>query len=85
MVILHVIFIIATAKDLCLMSGMNIPNHRFSISWSRIFPDGTGKVNKDGIDFYNRMIDFSLELGLRRGSLFIIGIFPMNLKKKADG
>ncbi|MFX5956854.1 family 1 glycosylhydrolase, partial [Acinetobacter baumannii] len=37
---------------------------RFSISWSRILPDGTGRVNKEGIAFYNNVIDECLELGL---------------------
>lgn len=50
------------AKDLTLMAHMNIPNYRFSISWSRILPEGTGKVNHQGIDFYNRVIDLCIEL-----------------------
>ena len=36
---------------------MHIPNYRFSISWSRIFPEGTGTVNQAGVDFYNQLID----------------------------
>jgi beta-glucosidase len=51
-------------QDLALMSTMNIPNFRFSISWARIYPNGTGDLNKAGIDHYNRMIDFCLELGI---------------------
>ncbi|KAL6643472.1 hypothetical protein ACP70R_018238 [Stipagrostis hirtigluma subsp. patula] len=34
--------------------------YRFSISWSRIFPSGTGKINKDGVDYYHRLIDYML-------------------------
>ncbi len=52
------------AEDIALMYKLNIPNHRFSISWSRILPQGVGAVNHKGIDFYNRVIDFSLELGI---------------------
>lgn len=48
-------------QDLILMQYLNIKNFRFSISWSRIFPEGSGKVNKKGIEFYNRLIDFCLE------------------------
>lgn len=51
-------------QDITLMSLMNIPNYRFSISWSRIFPNGTGSTNSAGIDFYNRVIDFCLELNI---------------------
>ncbi len=52
------------ADDLQLMSDMNIRHHRFSISWSRIFPVGRGEVNQAGIDYYNRLIDHMLELGI---------------------
>ncbi len=52
------------AEDIALMHKLNIPNYRFSISWSRILPYGTGQVNYKGIDFYNRIIDFCLELGI---------------------
>lgn len=51
-------------QDLYLMHSLNIPNYRFSISWSRILPNGTGEINTEGIDFYNRLIDLSLELGI---------------------
>ncbi|WP_278551010.1 GH1 family beta-glucosidase [Elizabethkingia bruuniana] len=50
--------------DLHLMHSMNIRNYRFSVSWSRILPEGTGRINQTGIDFYNRLIDLSLELGI---------------------
>ena len=35
------------------MFGIN--GIRISISWARIFPDGTGKINQEGIDFYHRV------------------------------
>ncbi len=50
--------------DLKLMRDMNIRHHRFSISWSRIFPVGRGEVNQAGIDYYNRLIDHMLSLGI---------------------
>ena len=52
------------AEDIALMYKLNIPNHRFSISWSRILPQGVDTVNHKGIDFYNRVIDFCLELDI---------------------
>ena len=48
-------------EDILLMKAMNIGHFRFSIAWSRILPDGTGKVSEAGIAFYNRVIDFCLE------------------------
>lgn len=52
------------ADDIALMYKLNIANYRFSLSWSRIFPAGIGAVNTKGVDFYNRVIDFCLELGI---------------------
>jgi len=52
------------AKDISLMADLSISNYRFSIAWSRIFPGGTGQVNHRGVDFYNRVIDFCLELNI---------------------
>ena len=40
---------------------MNISDFRFSLSWSRIIPDGMGKVSEKGVAFYNDVIDFCLE------------------------
>ncbi len=52
-------------EDTALIKALNIPIHRLSISWSRILPDGTGRLNRKGIDFYNRLIDHSLEMGIQ--------------------
>ena len=52
------------ANDIALIYKLNIPNYRFSISWSRILPQGVGAVNHQGIDFYDKVIDFCLELNI---------------------
>ncbi len=51
-------------SDIALMQQMGIPNSRFSIAWSRVLPEGTGKINQAGLDYYDRVIDKSLELGV---------------------
>ena len=51
-------------EDIELLKYLNIPNFRFSLSWSRIMPDGSGVVNQQGIDFYNRVIDKCLSVGI---------------------
>jgi beta-glucosidase len=43
--------------DVKLMADLGINAYRFSISWPRVIPNGTGGVNIQGIDFYNRLID----------------------------
>jgi beta-glucosidase len=52
------------AQDIALMSQMNIPHFRFSLSWSRLFPEGTGVINPKGVEFYNKVIDFCIDLGI---------------------
>lgn len=44
-------------EDISLMSELGIKAYRFSTAWPRILPDGTGNVNKKGLDFYDRMVD----------------------------
>jgi beta-glucosidase len=54
-------------EDIDLIKKLNIPNFRFSISWTRLLPDGTGKINQAGIDYYNRVIDYCLEQEIEPG------------------
>src|SRR5690349_9420841 len=72
-------------QDLTLMRSMNIPNYRFSISWSRIFPEGTGQVNKHGVDFYNRIIDFCLELEIEPWVTLYHWDLPLNWNGEVVG
>ncbi|WP_405380075.1 GH1 family beta-glucosidase [Maribacter sp. LLG6340-A2] len=51
-------------EDIILMKSMNIKNFRFSISWTRILPTGTGTVNEKGISFYNNVISCCLKHGI---------------------
>lgn len=51
-------------SDLALLKSLNFKVFRFSMAWTRLLPEGTGKPNQAGIDFYNRVIDKCLELGL---------------------
>ncbi len=44
-------------SDIQLMKELGLKTFRFSVAWSRIFPEGTGKANQAGIDFYNRLVD----------------------------
>lgn len=47
-------------QDIALLKKLNIPNFRFSISWSRLMPAGETTINQAGIDFYNKLIDHCL-------------------------
>ncbi|MFI5155171.1 MAG: GH1 family beta-glucosidase [Chitinophagales bacterium] len=50
--------------DLFLAKALGFSAFRFSFSWSRIIPDGNGKPNKEGINFYHRVIEHCLKLGM---------------------
>lgn len=51
-------------QDVGFVRWMNLENFRFSISWPRLIPNGVGKQNQQGIDFYDRLIDECLENGI---------------------
>jgi beta-glucosidase len=51
--------------DVAIMAELGANAYRFSIAWARIFPAGTGAVNKKGIDFYSRLVDALLERGIK--------------------
>jgi len=50
--------------DVKLMADLGIKHYRFSISWTRIIPDGRGAVNEQGVDFYRRLTDALLKHGI---------------------
>jgi beta-glucosidase/6-phospho-beta-glucosidase/beta-galactosidase len=52
-------------EDVALMAELNLNAYRFSLSWPRIIPQGTGAVNERGLDFYDRLVDALLARGIR--------------------
>jgi beta-glucosidase len=51
-------------QDIALMKDLGLKCCRFSVSWTRIFPTGTGAPNQQGVDFYRRMTEALLEAGI---------------------
>ncbi len=51
-------------EDLDILKRYSIRNYRFSVSWPRVLPQGTGRANEKGIGFYDRLIDGMLERGI---------------------
>ncbi|KAK3035918.1 hypothetical protein RJ639_031341 [Escallonia herrerae] len=51
-------------EDIQLMKDMGMDAYRFSIAWSRIFPNGTGEINQAGVDHYNNLINALLANGI---------------------
>lgn len=50
--------------DVALMQALGLGAYRFSVSWSRVLPEGRGRVNEAGLGFYDRLVDCLLEHGL---------------------
>jgi beta-glucosidase len=44
-------------EDLDLMSGLGLKAYRFSVAWPRVQPSGSGAPNREGLDFYRRLVD----------------------------
>ena len=51
-------------EDVRIMKDLGIDSYRFSLSWARLLPEGTGAVNQKGVDFYNRLLDELAEAGI---------------------
>jgi beta-glucosidase len=52
-------------EDIQLMKSLGYKAYRFSIAWPRILPEGRGRINQPGLDFYNRLIDGLLEANIQ--------------------
>ena len=69
-------------EDVKLMRELGIKSYRFSISWSRIFPDGIGKFNEKGAKFYSDLIDELLANGIEPYVTLFHWDLPYELHKK---
>lgn len=52
------------AEDVAIMEGMGVGAYRFSIAWPRVLPLGRGAINDAGLDFYDRLVDALLGVGI---------------------
>lgn len=69
-------------EDVKLMRSLGIKAYRFSISWSRIFPEGVGKICEDGVRFYSELIDELLKNGIEPYITLFHWDYPYALYKK---
>ena len=51
-------------EDVALMAGLGVNAYRFSVSWPRVVPTGSGPVEPRGLDFYDRLVDQLLAQGI---------------------
>ncbi|SDR14377.1 GH1 family beta-glucosidase [Thermostaphylospora chromogena] len=68
--------------DLDLMASLGLRGYRFSVSWSRVMPEGTGPVNQRGLDFYRRLVDGLHARGIRPTATLFHWDLPQALQDK---
>jgi len=72
-------------EDIALMRELGVTAYRFSVSWSRIQPDGGGEVNQKGMDFYNRLVDSLLNAGIEPWATLYHWDLPLALQESKGG
>ncbi len=69
-------------KDIKRIKKLGIQNYRFSLSWSRIIPNGIGAIDQEGINFYNDVINTCLENNIEPFVTLYHWDLPLELEKK---
>lgn len=69
-------------EDVALMKSLGIPCYGLSIAWTRILPNGFGKVNQKGLDFYSKLIDEALTAGIQPKVTLYHWDLPQALQEK---
>lgn len=72
-------------EDIALMKNLGLQACRFSVSWSRIQPDGRGPVNPAGMDFYSRLVDTLLDAGIEPWITLYHWDLPQALQESEGG
>ena len=72
-------------EDIQLMKNLGVKSYRFSIAWARVFPDGTGKPNPKGLDFYNKLVDELLKNDIKPFATLYHWDLPQVLQDKYGG
>jgi beta-glucosidase len=69
-------------EDVALMKALGLKGCRFSVAWSRIFPNGVGSPNQAGLDYYNRVVDELLGAGIQPYCTLFHWDLPQTLEDK---
>jgi beta-glucosidase/6-phospho-beta-glucosidase/beta-galactosidase len=69
-------------EDVAIMKKMGLQAYRFSMDWSRLLPEGTGRVNEVGVKFYSDLIDELLANGVEPFITMYHWELPYELYKK---
>lgn len=71
--------------DVQLMKWLGVKAYRFSISWPRVFPEGAGRINEKGLDYYRRLADELLANGIQPWATLFHWDLPQAVEDKFGG
>ena len=69
-------------EDVGIMKELGYKAYRFSIAWPRIIPEGSGKINEKGLDFYSRLLDSLEEAGITPYATLFHWDYPYSLFRR---
>lgn len=69
-------------EDVAIMKSIGLKSYRFSISWPRVLPEGTGKINEAGLTFYKNLVNELLDAGIEPMITLYHWNLPMALYEK---
>lgn len=69
-------------EDISIIKALNIPNFRLSFAWSRIIPNGTGVINRRGLNYYHKVIDACIANGIEPWVTLYHWDLPLELEVK---
>ena len=72
-------------EDVQLLKWLGVKAYRFSIAWSRVFPQGYGRVNDKGLDYYDRLVDELLANGIEPWATLYHWDLPQALEDQFGG
>src|SRR5262249_13194873 len=72
-------------EDVGLIKQLGVKVYRFSIAWPRVFPEGAGKPNPKGLDFYDRLADELVARGIDPSAPLSHGALPQALQDRVGG
>ena len=68
--------------DVKLMKEIGLLSYRFTMSWTRILPEGVGEINQKGLEFYDRLVDNLLKAGIKPKATLYHWDFPVLLQDR---
>jgi|CXWK01.1.fsa_nt_gi beta-glucosidase len=71
--------------DIDIMREMGLDVYRFSVSWPRVMPEGRGRVNEKGLDYYERLVDALLAAGITPFPTLFHWDLPLALEEENGG